>query len=184
MIRWLLRRQLAREEQKLGESIDYLRHILDVSVSAFLRFASIMPLANSRKTLPPEAWFVAQIVALQKEDCGTCLQIGINLARQSGVSTVLLRTVLDGKIAELPADLADVYRFAQAIVSTTHDESELREKLRERYGDRGLIELAYAIASSRVPPTVKRTLGYAQSCRLITVDVDGRRDVVTPTNER
>ena len=105
MLRWLLRRKLAQEEQKLGESLDYLRHILDVSVSAFLRFASFMPLANSRKTLP------------------------------------------------------------------TGDEDELRETLRQRYGERGLIELAYAIASSQIPPTVKRCLGYARSCRLVHVEV-------------
>lgn len=121
MLRWLLRRKLAQEEQRLGESLDYLRHILDVSVTAFLRFAAFMPLANSRKTLPKEAWFTAQLVALQKEDCGTCLQIGVNLARESGVSPQLLQSVLDGRLEDLPAELVDVFHFTQRIVTATGD---------------------------------------------------------------
>ena len=96
MLRWLIHRKLDAEEKKLGESVDYLRHVVDVSPAAFLRFSSILPFANSRKVLPKEAWFVAQIVALQEEDCGTCLQITVNLARQSGVDAALLRAALDG----------------------------------------------------------------------------------------
>ena len=60
--------QMTDEEKKLGESVDYLHHVVDVSPSAFLRFASILPFANSRKVLPKDAWFVAQIVALKRED--------------------------------------------------------------------------------------------------------------------
>ena len=52
MLRWLIRRKLAAEEKKLGVSVDYLRHVVDVSPAAFLRFASIMPFVNSRKVLP------------------------------------------------------------------------------------------------------------------------------------
>jgi hypothetical protein len=171
MLRWLIRRKLDSEEKKLGESVDYLRHIVDVSPAAFLRFASILPLANSRKTLPKEPWFVAQLVALQHEDCGTCLQIGVNLARQAGVESSLIRAVLEGDGHQLPNDLADVARFTKSILTASDDDDALRQSLRERYGERGLIEIAYAIAGSRIPPTVKRTLGYAKSCSLVPVAV-------------
>jgi hypothetical protein len=170
MLRWLIRRKLDSEEKRLGASVDYLRHIVDVSPAAFLRLASILPLANSRKTLPKEPWFVAQLVTLQHEDCGSCLQIGVNLARQAGVESSVIRAVLDGDEHQLPNDLADVARFTKSIL-TASDEDALRETLRERYGERGLIELAYAIAGSRIPPTVKRTLGYAKSCSLVPVAV-------------
>jgi alkylhydroperoxidase family enzyme len=171
MLRWLIRRKLDAEEKKLGESVDYLRHIVDVSPAAFLRFASILPLANSRNTLPKEPWFVAQLVTLQHEDCGTCLQIGVNLARQAGVESAMIRAVLAGDEHLLPNDLADVARFTKAILTASDDDDALRQTLRERYGERGLIELAYAIAGSRIPPTVKRTLGYAKSCSLVPVAV-------------
>ena len=55
MLRWLIRRKLDAEEKKLGASVDYLRHVVDVSPALFLRFASILPFANSRKRLPKEA---------------------------------------------------------------------------------------------------------------------------------
>lgn len=171
MLRRFLHGRLNAEEKKLGASMDYLRHVVDVSPAAMLRFASIMPFANSRKVLPKEAWFVAQIVALQHEDCGPCLQIGVNIARKSKVDRGLIQAVIDGNFDDMPQEMIDVYRFAKSVVNASGDEEALRETLRERYGERGLIELAYSIAGSRIPPTVKRALGYAKSCSLVTVDV-------------
>lgn len=169
MIRAFLRRKLDSEERKLGESMDYLRHVVDVSPGAFLRFASLMPFANSRKVLPADAWFVAQVVGAQKEDCGPCLQITVNLARQAKVDPELLQATLDRRFEDLPEDLATVARFAEAVSDATYDEAGLRTALRERYGERGLIEIAYAITSSRIPPTLKRGLGFARSCSEIDV---------------
>jgi hypothetical protein len=171
MLRWLIKRKLNSEEKKLGESIDYIRHIVDVSPAAFLRFCSLLPFANCRKVLPKDAWFVAQIVALQHEDCGTCLQIGVNLARQSSVDPALIRATLDGEFQQMPPEIVDVIHFTQSVVSADEGDDSLRETLRERYGERGLIELSYVIASSRIPPTVKRALGYAKSCSLVPVQV-------------
>jgi len=115
--------------------------VVDVSPAAFLRFCSILPLANSRKVLPKDVWFVAQIVALQHEDCGTCLQIGVNLARQARVDPALLRAALDGNCDDMPQEMVDVWRFTKSVVTATDDDS-LRETIRGRYGDRGLIELS------------------------------------------
>ena len=176
MLRWLIHRKLKAEEKKLGESVDYLHHVVDVSPAAFLRFASILPFANSRKVLPKEAWFVAQIVALKREDCGPCLQITLNLARQAGVDAALLRAALDGNGGELSPEMSDVLQFARSVTADDGDPENgdadaLREIMRKRYGDRGLIELSFAIASSRIPPTLKRCLGYAKSCRVVTVNV-------------
>lgn len=171
MLRWFFRRKLDTEEKKLGESMDYLRHIVDVSPTAFVRFASIMPFANSRKVLPKEAWYTAQFVALQQEDCGPCLQIAVNQARKDLVSVETIQAILAGEASHLSEELAEVFEFTKTIVEAQDDPANLRDTLKERYGDRGLIELSYAIASSRIPPTVKRVLGYATSCKLITITV-------------
>lgn len=135
MLRWFFRRKLDAEEKRLGESMDYLRHVVDVSPTAFLRFASIMPFANSRSKLPADAWYVAQLVALQHEDCGPCLQITVNLAQTDGVDAWLIRAVLDGNRESLRDELRDVYDFTQMIVQHGDDDA-LRENLRQRYGDR------------------------------------------------
>ena len=162
MIRWFFRRKLDAEEKKLGESMDYLRHILEVSPLAFLRFASIMPFANSRRVLPKNAWYTAQLV-------GPCLQITVNLAQADGIDDDLVRAVLGGDRDELAPEIADVFDFAQSIANKDIDVDALRDTLRTRYGDRGLIELSYAIAAARIPPTVKHVLGYAKSCKDVTI---------------
>ena len=82
-----------------------------------------------------------------------------------------IQAVMDRDVDSLPEALADVYRFTEAVVEKTGAEDELRERLRGRYGDEGLIELAMAIAGARVFPITKRALGYAKSCALVELHV-------------
>jgi hypothetical protein len=171
MLRSFIHQKLDTEERRLGASIDYLHHIVDVSPMAFLRFASIMPFSNSRSVLPKDAWFVAQLVTLQHQDCGACLQIAVNLAQKEGVASALIRAVLDRNKDALSEELANVYDFTRIVIDATADDGALRETLRKQYGDQGLIELAYAIASSQIPPTVKRVLGFATSCTNVNITI-------------
>lgn len=168
MLRWLINKRLSAAEKKLGVPVDYLRHLAKVSLPAFFKFVKFMPLAEYRRKLPVEPYHVARLVAVLKEDCGTCVQIEVNLAKHDGVSKGLLQTVLDGKVETLPKELANVYRFAEAVVTQT-DDIELRETMRQQYGEEGLIELALTIAACRVFPTLKRGMGYATSCSKIKV---------------
>jgi hypothetical protein len=88
----------------------------------------------------------------------------VNLARREGVPHEVLRAVLSQHIEDLPEALADVARFAWAVAEGVESSEELRERVRTRYGDEGLIELALATASVRVYPAVKRALGFAGGC--------------------
>ena len=123
-----------------------------------------MPLAEYRPALPHEPFHVARIAATREEDCGTCLQIEINLAKRDKVKPALIRACVNDRPDDLPEQLADVYRFATAVVKHTGDEEIYRERIREAYGEEGLIELAMAIAVCRVFPATKRALGFAKSC--------------------
>jgi alkylhydroperoxidase family enzyme len=171
MIRWLIRKRLAAAEKQLGVPLDYVRHILDVSLGAFLKFAKVMPLAEYRKTLPVGPCHVARLVTLMKEDCGTCVQVGVNVAKKDSVDAPILQAVLAGNPDALPEELADVYRFAEAVVTASGEEDSLRERMRQRYGEAGLVELALAIAVCRIFPTTKRALGYATSCSRVAIQV-------------
>jgi alkylhydroperoxidase family enzyme len=171
MIRKLILRRLDAEERSLGESLDYLRHVVRTSLPSFIKFALFTPLSQHRRKLPPAPYRVARIVATQDEDCGTCVQIEVNLARKDGVPAEFVRAVLDGRPEGLPPELEEVYRFAKAVVGASGEEGELRERLRERYGEEGLVELALGIAAARVFPVTKRALGYATSCALVEVRV-------------
>ncbi|HEX8130422.1 MAG TPA: hypothetical protein VF527_15080 [Pyrinomonadaceae bacterium] len=172
MLRQLILKQLDAEERKLGGvSIDYLRHIARTSLSAFFKFALFTPLAAHRRALPADAYHVARLVATQHEDCGTCVQIEVNLARRHGVAPEVLRAAILRRPDELPAALADVYRFAEAVCEAGGAEGEWRERVRVHYGEEALVELALGIAAARVFPTTKRALGYATSCALVRVEV-------------
>lgn len=169
MIKRLIGRKLDRSEQALGESLDYVRHILRVSLPAFFRFAKIFSISDYRKKLPVDAYHIARIVAAREEDCGTCVQIEINIAQQAGVSTQVLQAVLANTPEHLPPDLALAYTFTETVVQQKPSEMELREEMRLRFGDEALVELALAIASSRFLPIVKRTLGYGTACSKVSL---------------
>ncbi len=171
MIRYLILKQLDKEERSLGESVDYVRHILRSSLPAFFKFALFTPLAQHRRKLPATPYRVARIVATQDEDCGTCVQIEVNLARKDGVPGDLILAVLNNRPEDLTPELAEVYRFTKAVVEASGEDGELRQRIRERYGEEGLVELALGIAAARVFPVTKRALGYATSCALVEVKV-------------
>ena len=170
MIRLLILKRLDALEQTLGESVDYMRHVVRVSLRAFLKFALFTPLAAHGRKLPVVLYHTACFVATRHEDCGTCVQITVNLARHDGVPDELLRTLIAGHPEQLPDEARDVYLFADAVVNVDEEKAApLRERLRACLGEEGLIELSFAIAAARVFPTVKRGLGYATSCALVEV---------------
>jgi hypothetical protein len=171
VLRRLILSRIAAAEKDLGVPLEYCRYILRVSLRAFFKFAKFLAVDEYRRVLPPGPCYVARIVAVRDEDCGTCVQIAVNQARKSGVPAEHLQSVLDGSLDRLPQELAESYRFAEAVVTRNGQEDLWRERIRLRYGDEGLIEMALAIASCRVFPVTKRALGYAVSCSAVAVRV-------------
>lgn len=171
MLRRLILSRIAAAEKDLGVPLDYCRYIIRVSLRASFKFAKFLAVDEYRRVLPPGPCYVARIVAVRDEDCGTCVQIAVNQARKAGVPAEHLRAVLDGKPDDLPEELREAYRFAEAVVTRNGEEDALRERIRLRYGDEGLIEMALAIASCRTFPITKRALGYAVSCSEVAVRV-------------
>lgn len=162
---------ITKQERTLGASLEWMRELARTSVAALFKFALVGPLGNHRKYLPKNAWHVARLAATQHEDCGSCVQIVVNLALKDGINGELLDAVLRTKTDSLPPELAQVHQFATTIASG-QDDPELRELLRTRFGEQAFAELALAIATSRLIPTTKRALGYAQSCSLVQVTVN------------
>ncbi len=171
MLRRLILGRIAAAEKVLGVPLEYCRFIVRVSLRASMKFAKFLAVDEYRRVLPPGPFYVARIVAVRDEDCGTCVQIAVNQARRAGVSAEVLRAVLDSDPDRLPDELRDAYRFAEAVVTRTAEQDALRERIRLKYGDEGLIEMALAIAACRTFPTVKRTLGYAVSCSEVAIRV-------------
>jgi alkylhydroperoxidase family enzyme len=171
MLRRLILSRIAAGERELGVPLEYCRFIVRVSLRAFFKFMKFLSVDEYRRVLPPGPFYVARIVAVRHEDCGTCVQIAVNQAKKAGVPAEHLRAVLDGKLDGLPEQLTDAYRFAEAVVTANGDADAWRERIRRSYGDEGLIEMALAIASCRVFPITKRALGYAVSCSAVAIQV-------------
>lgn len=170
-MKMLIQRGIRRQEETLGVPLDYMRAMADRDPWAVAKLALFKPLAEHRRGTPRDALHLARLQAIRIEDCGECVQIEVNLARRAGVFTDWIRAVLSERLEQLPEDLADVVRFATAVTVPDRDEPALRERVRRLYGDQGLIDLSLAIASARFFPTLKRALGYSQSCSLIQVAV-------------
>jgi AhpD family alkylhydroperoxidase len=171
MLRRLIQARIAAAEKELGVPLENCRYMLRISLRASFKFAKFLAVDEYRRVLPPGPCYVARIVAVQDEDCGTCVQIAVNQARKAGVRAEQLQAVLHGSLDRLPDELQEAYRFAEAVVTRNGQEDTWRERIRLRYGDEGLIEMALAIASCRVFPVTKRALGYAVSCSAVAVRV-------------
>lgn len=163
MLTRLLHLIIGRLERRLGVSLDYLRELVRASGPAFLKLLLIGPISQHRQRLPRPAFHVARIAATQAEDCGTCLEIVLHYARRDGLDARFLTAAVRRDPDELPADLQTVMQFATTVAGGD-DDPLLRANLRRRYGDAAVVELALAIATARVFPTLKRALGHATAC--------------------
>ncbi|MEX2138035.1 MAG: hypothetical protein WD894_02150 [Pirellulales bacterium] len=171
MLRRLILARIASVEKEWDVSLEYCKFILRASLRAFFKFGKFLAVDEYRRVLPAGPCYVARIVAVRDADCGTCVQIAVQQARKAGVPAEQLRAALDGNLDALPEESRDAYRFAEAVVTASSEQDALRERIRQRFGDEGLIEMAMAIASCRTFPMVKRALGYAVSCSEVAVSV-------------
>ena len=169
MITAFLERRLNRQEAQLGESLDWMRHILRRSRGAFRKVVRFMPMADHRAEAPKDVWHVARIAAIRHEDCGPCLQIIVNEALHDGVALAIVRAALSNDAGALGPRLDLARRFAMAVAAHADESEDLRQQMVAEVGADALVDLALTIAGVRVYPTIKRALGYATSCKLVNI---------------
>lgn len=169
MIDWILQRHISAFERQFDYDMGYAHRILRASRGAFLRFAVFSRLTQYRDGVPPAACFAARIAAALNEDCGPCAQLVVRMAAAAGVPAPTLRAIVAGDLAALDADTALALRFARAVLHHAPECGELHDAALARFGERGVVALALAIANTRVFPTIKRALGYAHACSRIEV---------------
>ncbi|MCE9651365.1 MAG: hypothetical protein K8R18_17225 [Parvibaculum sp.] len=169
MLKPLLERMFRKQEQLTGESADFIREMYDAAPGGFWRFAMFMPMSRYRRALPKEARVAAGIAAVHSEDCGPCLQTGINLALADGVAPEIIRAAVAGDTAAMDERTRTAFEFAQAICARDIRSEELRPLIEKWWGKAATVELALTIASARTFPTVKRVLGHGQACLRVTI---------------
>lgn len=124
-----------------------------------------------REDTPTDAWFAAKIASVIREDCGPCTQLGVRMAEREGVDAEILRAIVEGDERAMSESAALGFAFANAVLDRDILASErLRHAIVERWGERALVTLAFAISSVRVFPAVKYALGHAQACSRVSID--------------
>jgi hypothetical protein len=134
-----------------------------------MAFWKLQGMSQYRKDVPRDAWYAAALVGSLSEDCGPCTQLGITMAERDGVAADTLRAIVAGDLRAMPDDVVLAYRFAKASLAHDAAADELRDEIVKRWGQRGLISLAFALATTRVYPTVKYALGHGKACSRVTV---------------
>ncbi|MBA4806426.1 hypothetical protein [Brevundimonas sp.] len=171
MLRQIIEWRIDVSARELGGSMDYIKDILRSSFPAFRRFIRIFSISNYRGKLPADAYHIARIVAARDEDCGTCVQVEVNLAIKAGVRSEVLQAVIRSSPHSLPTPLGALYCFVEAVVQSTGEDRELRPLIVEHYGHEGLVEIALAVGASRFLPICKRTLGHATKCSIVKIEL-------------
>lgn len=162
--------EITREEvQAFRDRYDYdtayMEEMLDVSPEAFARFWAASPMTAFRENLPVVEHHVVRLAAMQRADCGPCLELTIKLAREDEVDVATIRGVLhDGE--GLPPELEQLRRYAGAVAGGESPDEADREALRARHGTAALHEIGLNVAGTLLYPTIKRATGHAQGCAL------------------
>ena len=169
MLKWLMRRRIAAFERSFDYPMDYVRDMLEVSPRAVSAFGRITALSSYCRDVPLSAFFAAKLVAARAEDCGPCTQLCVTMAERAGVAPGQLRAVLAGDESAMSADTALGFRFAEAALAHDLRADALREEVLARWGRHALVSLAFAIAASRVFPTVKYALGHGKACTRVVI---------------
>lgn len=170
MLKGIIERMIRKQEIATGESADFLRDMYGAAPAGFWRFALFVPMSRFRTALPLDAACAVRIAAVHAEDCGPCLQTVINLSLAAGASPEVLRAAVAGDLAAMDERTRTAFEFARAIAARDIHAEDLRPVIERWWGKAGITEIALAIASTRVFPTVKRAMGYAQACQRVVIE--------------
>ncbi len=157
---------LNSSEKKLGEPVDWARKLLGSSRSAVFKYFLTTPLAGHRKYATAEQIAAAKIRTVMHESCGSCVQIEINLSIQSGVTSEIIKSIVENRYEQLPGDISLIARYTDSVLKRDLDEAELRENIKRELGEEMFSEIALAIATAQFHPTVKRAMGFGSVCNL------------------
>ncbi len=169
MLKSILSAALNRMEKKDNYDLSYARYILQHSLSAFRRFSKLGSFSQQSEGVPTEALYAAKITSSLKADCGPCTQLVVGWAEKAKVPPAIIRAVLTRDFDRMPADIATVVRFTEAVLARDLAADPLREQIRQKWGDKAVITMAFAITTGQIFPLIKYGLGYGHACSIVNV---------------
>ncbi|EQC50183.1 hypothetical protein M899_2864 [Bacteriovorax sp. BSW11_IV] len=152
-------------EKHYNYDCNYMRKMAKANPKAFETFVNFLPMGQVGKSLPSDVLWTAKIAAMLTEDCGACVQLNITMALEAGVDKNIVQNIVKSPNA-LNDDLKLVYDFAKAVATNQEDHHSIQKIVEQKFSADQLTELALAIASTKIYPSIKRALGDFKSCSL------------------
>ncbi|MCB2112921.1 MAG: hypothetical protein R3C42_05105 [Parvularculaceae bacterium] len=168
MRKWIARRLIDRFGARYDYDVGYMRHLLEVSPSAFFKFISAAKLSSHGEAAPKGALAAARIVGAMTEDCGPCVQIFVDMAREAGIDDNEIDAVLRRDVSAMNRETAIGYIFADRLARRENADA-VREEARAEWGDKAVIDLTFALQGARLYPMTKAGLGFASECARVKV---------------
>lgn len=169
MMGWLVNRIFDALGRRYDYDVSYMHAMYAASPKACMRFNKVAALARHREAVPVEASEAARLAGTLAEDCGPCTQLVADMAREKDMPDDQIAAIVAGDVAAMSADTALGYRFARAIIARLPEADDLREEVRSRWGDKGVLDLTLGAQMSRTYPMIKAGLGFARSCGPIRI---------------
>lgn len=170
-MRKLIANKLLKDfEQHYDYDVSYMRYMLEGSPQAFFGFSKLMDLSKHREAAPIPALYAAKIVGAVTEDCGPCVQLVVQMAREAGMPDDQITAVLKRSLSAMSDDTRLGFQFADAVVKKSIESDVFRARVREVWGDAGVIDLTFGVQIGRIYPMMKDGLGFAKSCSRVTID--------------
>lgn len=169
MLKRLLHRYIRSFERNFGYDASYMHDVVDASPSAIVKFSFVQIMSQHRQDVSSDAWHAAHLAGALSEDCGPCVQICVDMATKDGMDPQKLASLVRGDIDAAGPDAALGFRFGMAVATNADTVLALVEQARRKYGERGLVSLAYSLTTARMYPTLKRALGHGAVCSRVIV---------------
>lgn len=155
---------------ELQYDASYLHALLDTDLGAFMRITKLQGISTYRQNVPLDVWHCVRLAGAMVSDCGPCAQLMVTMAERDGVDASTLRAVASSNDAALSPDVRLGVQFARASLAHDPAADELREQVLVRWGQRGLVSLAFGLVAARVYPTLKYALGYGRACSKLQIE--------------
>ena len=167
-----MQKDRARQElQAFGSHYDYdvsyLEQILDAAPEAYEGFMALTGLARQRQAAPPEAFYAAKLLGALEEDCGPCVQLVADMAREAGIAPEQIAAVARRDPEAMTPDTLLGFWFAESLLGRSPEADSAREAVRTRWGTAGVIDLTIGTQIGRIFPMVKTGLGFGKTCQRI-----------------
>ncbi len=167
MIKLILGKLLRNFGRSHAYDITYMLEVNDIWPGAALRYLGLGAVSQMKGPVP-EVWAGAALASTLDGDCGPCAQLIVEMAVKAGVSEAQIAACLARDLeAAGPAGLG--FRFAEAAISGDIQADALRDEIRAVHGEKAVIACAYAAASGRAYPVMKRALGHGMACQKIAL---------------